>query len=636
MGSLEVDARVGTELAGYRIERVLGRGGMSVVYLAEDLRLHRKVALKLITPELAQDERFRERFLRESRLAASLDHSNIVPIYEAGETDGLLYIAMRYVEGTDLKRLGLQEGRLEPGRALDIVGQVAAALDVAHEHGLVHRDVKPANILIAVEGGREHCYLADFGLTKQAPANAGYTEPAQQPGAPALSTLAGGLTQAGQFVGTPDYMAPEQIEGRSVDGRADLYSLGCVLYECLVGEPPFRNDRLMGLFWAHVHEPPPSASERCPDLPTRLDAILAKALAKAPADRYQSSSDLVDAARRELAPRPDLSLRARAWQRLPLLLALTGAIILAATLAAFLLARDGPQPVPAIQVDSIMRIDPATNKPATTIPVGGDPSGVAVTKDGVWVISSDQRTLSRIDPNTNAVLRSVTLNRPTAVSVGEGAVWVASFIAGTVTKIDARTGALGGTISLGSNVGAAALAVGGGAVWVANAAVVGDDYSVIRVEPTTGRVVATILLPIRPTGISVGAGAVWVASGGLRRSLVRIDPARNEIVQTIELRFPPGAIAAGEGAVWITSRGENTVLRLDPATNQVSKTIEVGRNPTSISVGAGSVWVANSLDRTLSRIDAETGEVVATVEVRGRPDDVSAGVSGIWLTVQAQ
>ena len=212
----QADPRIGTEIAGYLIERLLGRGGMSVVYLAHESRLDRRVALKLLAPELSEDERFRERFLRESRLAASLDHPNAIPIFEAGEAEGVLFIAMRYVEGTDLKRLLAAEGRLDPARAVGIVERVAAALGVAHEQGLVHRDVKPGNVLIAQSRGEEHVYLSDFGLTKQQASESG-------------------ITETGQFMGTADYVSPEQIEHREVSGRTDEYALACVLYECLTG-----------------------------------------------------------------------------------------------------------------------------------------------------------------------------------------------------------------------------------------------------------------------------------------------------------------------------------------------------------------------------------------------------------------
>ena len=262
---MAADPRIGTELAGYRIEALLGRGGMSVVYRAKDLALERPVALKVLAPELAEDERFRERFLRESKLAASIDHTNVIPIYEAGETDGLLYIAMRYVEGTDLSRLLEWEGPLEPARAIAILGQAASALDAARfAHGLVHRDVKPGNILIASEQGADspdHVYLSDFGLSKRAADERS-------------------LTEGGQFFGTLDYVAPEQIEGEPVDGRTDVYSLGCVLYECLTGHVPFAKDTKTALLWAHLQEPPPTVTGLRGDLPAGIDTVVARALAK--------------------------------------------------------------------------------------------------------------------------------------------------------------------------------------------------------------------------------------------------------------------------------------------------------------------------------------------------------------------
>ena len=214
---------------------------MSVVYVAEDLRLKRNVALKLLAAGLAEDESFRNRFLGESQLAASIDHPNIVPIYEAGSTDDLLFIAMRYVEGLDLSER-LQHGPLDPADAIGIVAQVASALDAAHARGLVHRDVKPSNVLLdtgARPDGSDHVYLADFGLTKRVSGESG-------------------VGDDGHLLGTIDYVAPEQIAGEEIDGRADVYSLGCVLYECLVGEPPFRRDSEIAVVFAHLEAEPPA------------------------------------------------------------------------------------------------------------------------------------------------------------------------------------------------------------------------------------------------------------------------------------------------------------------------------------------------------------------------------------------
>ena len=270
--------RVGTEIAGYRIESLLARGGMSTVYLAEHLRLGRRVALKILASELAGDEAFRERFVRESRTAAAIEHPNIIPIWEAGEMSGVLYIAMRYVQGPDLKGLVQRVGPLPAPRAASIIGQVAGALDAAHARGLIHRDVKPGNILIDPEVAPEHhdhVYLCDFGLTKQPMSHSG-------------------LTRTGHFVGTIDYIAPEQVEGRDVDFRADIYSLGCVVYECLTGVVPFVKTTDAAVLWAHVQEQPMPVSERRSDLPSAVDAVIFKAMAKAPEDRYQSCAALVD------------------------------------------------------------------------------------------------------------------------------------------------------------------------------------------------------------------------------------------------------------------------------------------------------------------------------------------------------
>ncbi|MFG2332548.1 serine/threonine-protein kinase [Streptomyces sp. NPDC048604] len=276
---------LGKKIAGYLVQGEIGRGGMAVVYRARDLRLDRTVALKLLAPELARNDTFRKRFAHESKVAAALDHPHIVPVFEAGETEGVLYIAMRYVPGQDLRAVLDREGPLPPEKAARIAVQVASALDAAHAHDLVHRDVKPGNILVA-EGTDsdhpEHVYLADFGLTKKS-----------------LSLT--GITTVGQFVGTLDYVAPEQIAGRPVDGRCDVYSLGCVVFETLTGAPPFRRDDDMALLWAHQYDPPPPLSGERPDLAAAADEVMAKALAKSPEERYGTCLEFVFALRAALS-----------------------------------------------------------------------------------------------------------------------------------------------------------------------------------------------------------------------------------------------------------------------------------------------------------------------------------------------
>jgi serine/threonine protein kinase len=278
------DPRIGTQIADYRIERLVGRGGMSVVYLAEHVRLHRKAALKLLSPDLAEDPTFRARFVSEWERLAQLDHPNIIPVFEAGEADGLLYIAMRYVKTTDLKGLIEQEGQLDPERAIRIVAQTASALDAAHSQDLVHRDVKPANILVAAGAGLEgtdHVYLSDFGLTKHTQSRSG-------------------LTQTGHFMGTIDYVAPEQITGKGVDGRTDQYALACVLYQCLTGSVPYPREEETAALFAHLQEPPPRATELRRDLPMEVDAVIGRAMAKLKEERFETCTDFAREARAAL------------------------------------------------------------------------------------------------------------------------------------------------------------------------------------------------------------------------------------------------------------------------------------------------------------------------------------------------
>jgi hypothetical protein len=280
----------GTVLAGYRIVELVGRGGMGVVYRAEEPVLGRSVALKVLSPRLAADQDFRRRFLREMQVAASIEHPNILPVYRAGEEGGLLYLAMRYVQAPDLRQVLQRHGPLDAGRAVWIVDQVARALDAAHHRGLVHRDVKPGNVLLAAPatpGEPEHVYLADFGLTRP-------------------TAVDSSITRAGMFIGTPSYAAPEQLGNQPLDGRTDVYALGCVLYECLAGRPPFTAERDQAVLFAHVGADPPKVSQARPELPPAMDGVVERALAKAREDRYQSCPELATAARaalqRRLAP----------------------------------------------------------------------------------------------------------------------------------------------------------------------------------------------------------------------------------------------------------------------------------------------------------------------------------------------
>jgi DNA-binding NarL/FixJ family response regulator len=273
---------VGTDFAGHHIDAVVARGAQGVVFRATDHTLHRPVALKVIAPEVAEKPTFRARFQRECQLAASIDHPNVVEVFHAGEEQGLLYVTMRYVDGTDLRRLLEAEGRLDPARAVAIVADVASALDEAHRLGLVHRDVKPGNVLIADRPGHERAFLTDFGISKGASA-----EP---------------LTQTGIAVGTVDYIAPEQAHGGDVDARADVYSLGCVLFQILTGELVFDRHSDLEKIWAHVHDPPPRLRSVRPDVPQGLEDVLTRSLSKTPAERPRSAGELARAASAALDP----------------------------------------------------------------------------------------------------------------------------------------------------------------------------------------------------------------------------------------------------------------------------------------------------------------------------------------------
>ncbi len=272
----------GDEFAGYRIERRLGRGGMGILYLAVEPGLDRHVALKLIAPEAAADEVFARRFAEESRIAASIEHPNVVPIYAAGEEGGVPWIAMRYVAGSDLGRRLAGEGKLEPSEAVALVAQVGAGLDAIHAVGLVHRDVKPANVLLSGEPGSEHAYITDFGVARNVATESG-------------------LTQTGRFVGTLDYVAPEQISGGPLDARVDVYALGCLLFKLLTGEVPFPREGEAARLYAHLNDPPPAPSLYVPELPMALDDVVIRAMSKSPGDRYPSAGDLGRAAQASLS-----------------------------------------------------------------------------------------------------------------------------------------------------------------------------------------------------------------------------------------------------------------------------------------------------------------------------------------------
>ena len=532
---------IGSDFLGYRIEELIGRGGMGVVYRAFDLRLKRPVALKLVAPSLAQDERFRERFSRESELVMSLEHPNVVPIYDAGDVDDRVYLAMRLVDGRDLGALLRTEGALEPARAIAICAQIGAALDAAHARGLVHRDVKPSNVLL---DETEHVYLADFGLTRRLDDE----EPA---------------AGSDRSVGTPAYLAPEQLERGPIDGSTDIYSLGCVVYECLTGEPVFPRSSRLAVAWAHLEEEPPKPSRRRVDLPEAIDAVIERALAKEAAQRYPSCGALVAAAGAALGlGTPQASRRRRT-----VLLAAAAALAIAAAAAviATSLAHGSRKSATLFAApNTLARIDPATKKVDAVVNVGLNPVVSAGYGRRIWVYSEGAGKISEIDTRTNRVIeRTLVSLLPPAECCG--------LYAGPVLAADAS------------------------GAWFVKGGLVRRPYLVHLPAGERKRRSHAYPLDIVPTGVAVGGGSVWVVGRTSRDDQVlRIDPADGRV--TGIRRFAASAridsIAFGYGRVWVVSSEKSKLYRIDPEFRQPPRSVQIADSrATRPELLDGQVWV---------------------------------------------
>jgi hypothetical protein len=536
---------IGSDFLGYRIEELIGRGGMGVVYRAYDLRLKRPVALKLVAPSLARDEQFRERFARESELVMSLEHPNVVPIYDAGDVDGRVYLAMRLVDGTDLRSLLRAEGALEPDRTIAICTQIAAALDAAHARGLVHRDVKPSNVLLDNSG---HVYLADFGLTRT------------------LDDEGSGVGED-RAVGTPAYLAPEQLEGLPADGRADVYSLGCVLYECLTGEPVFPRDSRLAVAWAHLEEEPPRASKRRAGLPEAVDAVLGGALAKDPDQRFATCGALVSAAEDALGLGRAGSSRPR--QSLLLAGAIGGLAVVVAGVVIAATLGGGPRKGVATHTyagaNTLARIDPVTEKVSNVFHVGSDPVVAAAGDTTAWVYSRGSRTITQINAITNRRVETTQVSLPAeCCSLFTGPVLAAS---------DDSNGA-----------------------WFIEGGTAGVKPSLVHVwVGHKGK--RTYPLPVIPTGVAVSQRAVWVVGrnrGG--DEVLRIDPLSGRV--SAANHFPASAridsIAFGYGKVWVLSSKDATLYKIDPGTARLvgkPRVVAHSRATRPEILHGGDVWV---------------------------------------------
>jgi YVTN family beta-propeller protein len=630
----------GTVFAGYQIDGIAGEGGMGRVYRATEIALQRPVALKLIAEDFAGDRKFRERFQRESMLAASIDHPNVIPVYEAGEVDGELYIAMRFVDGTDLLQLVGRQGALEPHRAVRIVSQVAAALDAAHRRGLVHRDVKPGNVLIAGEGQEEHVYLTDFGLVKTLD------------GAP-------GTTTAGHFVGTLDYSSPEQIQGQDADARSDVYSLACVLYFALTRTSPFLRDSNVGTMFAHVNEPPPDLLEANPKLPPALGAVIQKGLAKQPAERHQTAGEFAHAAQQALdAPppaRPPSTPAApteegppRRNRALGIALASVFAIglILAGLAAAGVFKGDEDPPAQKPQQQAEQTATPDTAAEAATetatpeasapkvvasIPAGKGPDGISVTDEGtVFVTDASEGNFLRIDPKTNeSIGEPLAVGKaPDGVAGAKKVTWIASSGDDKVRRIESNPDPVViGTIPVGKEPNG--ISLGKQLVWVTN---MGDD-TVNRIDRASATVVGTpIGVGDQPIGVFVGADSVWVANHG-DDTVSRIDSSTSEVIgEPVPTGKGPRGVVEAFGSVWVSNADDGTVTRINAQTQEVEgDPIRVGQDPRDLTAGADSIWVANAKDNTVSQIDPESGRVVGrAIPVGDDPIGIAFGAGSVW------
>ena len=584
MGALEP----GVVVAGYRIGALLGRGGMGVVYRARDHDLERDVALKVIAPELVEDAHVRTRFLREARAAAAIEHPHVIPVHAGGEQDGVAFLAMRLVNGDDLRTLVRREGALPVARACGLIEQAAGALDAIHEAGFVHRDVKPGNLLV---DRSDHLYLTDFGLVKH------------------LLT-SDGASRTGGWVGTVDFMAPEQIRGGHVDARADVYSLGCVLHYLLTGHVPFERDGEEAKLWAQLAAEPPRPSTLHSGLSRTFDAVVARALAKDPDERYPSAGDLARAARAaETGTAPTLPERTVA----------RGA------------AAPGASPSEPGLVEEVRTVTSKPNRRARRRRALAAVAGVLVVGAGIgaaalaWPEREVERTPSRPGAAT-AALPSVAEtvqdvgDRPTGLAYASGTVWVSSIRDRRLTRIDAATGRKRAPTRPVGN-GPSTLVAYRSSVWAAAR----RSQEVVRVNGRTGRVDRRIALGSIPQKLAVGRSGVWVAvhsAGG--SDLLRYD-SRGRLKYKIWFHRRISALAVTDGSVWIDEGGTGRVLRVDPVTRKVYLWATITGTTYGLFVGGGYLWAVLRSEDALARISLEDGSVVPTAAGRGPTQVAVAG-----------
>jgi ABC-type transport system substrate-binding protein/class 3 adenylate cyclase/tRNA A-37 threonylcarbamoyl transferase component Bud32 len=640
----------GSALAGFRVERLVGHGSSGSVYAAVELSLQRRVALKVLLPELAADERFRERFLRESRIAASLEHPHIIPIYTAGESDGRIYIAMRLVEGSDLGKLIDQEGALEVARSVSITAQIADALEAAHRHGLVHRDVKPGNILV---DEADRAYLCDFGLARHA-------------------TSVNSATRDSAFAGTIEYISPEQIHGEETDARSDVYALGCVLYECLAGVSPFRRSTEVATVLAHLHDDPTPLSVAS----ERMDGVVRRALAKSPEDRFESALEFAEAARAAAGEPPTGETGRSAQPRLRTFLIADvrgytrytqehgdeAAAELASTFARVtrdvverregrLIELRGDEAL--VVFESARQALRAAVEMQQQVQETGLPQGVGIGLDAGEAIPVGKGFRGAA---LNLAARLCSRARAGEVLASEGVVHLAGAVDGVsyglrrlervkgvdrpvvafeiehaglargrqiwrrittrakATSIRARLVAAVATAALvGGVVAALVVAAGTEAALPANALAVLESTGKRQgIVPTTGDILGLIK--------DDRSGGFWgITAGG--RVLQQVDARTQKLGRQFALPTSPYwfAPSVAFGSIWASDPHEPALLRIDPQYGRVVDTVKLPQgeqadgpqNAQGVDATDDAVWVAYGFPKRIARYDPRTGRITS-------------------------
>ena len=464
-------------------------------------------------------------------------------------------------------------------------------------------------------GGREHCYLADFGLTE----SASDRDPSD-----------------GSLMGTLDYIAPEQIRGDPADGRADQYALACLLFESLTGAPPFRRDTDVATIFAHLEEPPPSVADSRPDLPSELDAVLARGMAKDPADRYDTCERLMTAAR------GSVGIGETEKSRTPALVATVALVVLLAGALAIALATGGGEPAAAEAPGAVVRVDARTGAVDARHELGGRPAALAVGAGNVWAGSHDDAGLWRVDAWSGRVTRVESTGKPRDLAYHDGRMYVSSEgpgnFDGNIVAYDAASGSrLDGLTLLPCSLGAGRRE----GVW----ATACPEVEQIGGDASRLRIVSRLVLPVKDPltsgnfrqcqcDITTGDGSVWVAGDPVDSRVWRIDAASARLQDEFDLPFEIGrGIAAGDGALWVAGPADDIVARVDTAKGKVTDRIRVGRAPVGLALGRRRLWVANRLGKSLSVIDTRLRKVVRTIDLGAAPAEVAVGAGGVWAAV---